>query len=49
MSLPLNQEGKKEGNFTSEINNFKGGERCVDLLEEEIIHRSKSAEKVVIT
>ena len=49
MSLPLNQVDNKEGNFTSEKNIFKGGERCVDLLEEEIIHRSKSAEKVVIT
>ena len=49
MSLPLNQVGKEEGNFTSEINNFKGGERCGDLLEEGLLSFSKSVEQVVIT
>ena len=28
MSLPLNQVGEEEGSFTSERNNYKGGERC---------------------
>ena len=34
LSLHLNQGGEKEVNFTSEINNCKGVERCCGLLEE---------------
>ena len=37
MSLPLNEVGEEEGNFTSEINNCKGGERCGDILEGELL------------
>ena len=32
MSMPLNKVGKEGGNFTSERKNFKGGERCGDIL-----------------
>ena len=49
VSLPLNQVGKEEGKFASEINSCKGSERCGDLLEEELVRRSKSDEKVFIT
>ena len=35
--------------FTSIINNFKGGGRCGELLEEEILSRNKYAEYLVIT
>ena len=49
MSLPLNQVGKEEVNFTSERNNCKGGSRCGELLEEELFCCSKSSEHVVIT
>ena len=49
MSLPSNQVGKEEGNFTSERNNFKGGGRCCELLEDDILRRSKADEQVVIT
>ena len=49
MSLPLNKVGEEEGNFTSEINNCKGDEICGDLLEEELLRRSKDVEQVVIT
>ena len=49
MSLLLNQVGDEERKFTSERNDYKGGEICGDLLEEEILHQSKSAEKVLIT
>ena len=48
MSLPLNKLVQEEGNFTSERNNCKGGERCGDLLEEELLRRSKAAKNVVI-
>ena len=48
MSLPLNKVGKEEGNFTSERNNCKGGERCGGLLEEELLSISKDSEYVVI-
>ena len=34
MSLPLNKVGEEEGNFTSDRNNWKGGERCGALIEE---------------
>ena len=34
--LPLDQVGEKEGNYTSERNNFNGGEICGDLVEEEL-------------
>ena len=44
MALPLNQTGKEEVNFTSEINIYKGGERCCDILEDEILSHSKAAE-----
>ena len=44
MSLPLNNPGKEEGNFTSEINIYKGGGRCGDILEEEISSHRKAAE-----
>ena len=49
MPLPLDQVGEKEGNYTSERNNFNEGEICGDLVEEEILRHSKSAEQVVIT
>ena len=49
ISLPLNQLGKEEGNFTSERNNFKGGGICVDLLGDEILRISKDYEQVVVT
>ena len=42
MFLPLNQVGEEEGNFTSEINNFKGGEICFDLLKDELLRRNKA-------
>ena len=43
MPLSLNQVGKEEGNFSSERNNYKGGERCGDHLEEDILHSNKAA------
>ena len=49
MSLPMNQVGEEKGNFTSERNNCKGGERFGEILEKEILHCSNNAEKVVIT
>ena len=49
MSLPLNQVGKEGVNFTSKRNNWKEGERCGDLLEEELLRHSKAAEQVLIT
>ena len=49
MSLTLNKVGEKEGNFTPERNNFRGGERCCDLYEEELSRCSKASEHVVIT
>ena len=49
MSLPLNQLGKEELNFTSERNTFKVGTRCGDLLEEELLRCSKASEQVVLT
>ena len=48
MSLPMNQVGAEEGNFTSEKNNCKGGEICGDLLEDDVIHHSKAAEQVFV-
>ena len=48
MSLPLNQVGEEEGDFTSDINHCKGGERCDDLLEEGILLQNKASEQVVI-
>ena len=41
--------GKEEENFTSKINNCKGGGRCADLFEEEILRLSKASEHIVIT
>ena len=41
MSLPLNQVGEEEGNFTCDINNYKGVNKCDELLEEEILRCSK--------
>ena len=49
MSLPLNQLGEEEGNFTSERNNWKGGERCGELLTEKLLRLSKDDKKVLIT
>ena len=49
MSLTLNLVCKKEGRFTSERNNYKGGDIYGDILEEDISRRSKAAEQVVIT
>ena len=49
MSLPLNKVGKEEGNFTSEKNYCKDGNRYVDLLEQEILRHSKASEQVFIT
>ena len=49
MSLPLNQVDEVERNFNSDRNNYKGVERCGDLLGEEILSLSKAAEQVVIT
>ena len=49
MSLLLNQVGDEERKFTSERNNYKGGEICGDFLEEEILHQSKSSEQVLLT
>ena len=48
MSLLLNKVGEEEGNFTSEVNNYKGGEICGDLLEEEILCCIKASEQVII-
>ena len=45
----MNQVGEEERNFTSERNNYKGGDIYGDILEEEISRRSKAAEQVVIT
>ena len=44
MSPPLNQAGKEEGKFTSEINIYKGGGRCCDIIEDEILSHSKDSE-----
>ena len=41
--LPFNQVGEEEGGFISERNNFKGIDRCGDLLEEEILSRGKAS------
>ena len=49
MSLPLNQVGEEEGKFASEINNYKGFQRCGDLLEYNILRCSKAAKHVVFT
>ena len=49
MSLSLNQVGEKEGNFTSERNNSKGGERCGDILEDELLCCSKASEHMATT
>ena len=49
MSLPLDKVGEEEGNLASDRNNFKGGERCGDVLGEEILRCSKFDEQVVIT
>ena len=49
ISLPLNQVGEEEGNFTSERNNCKVGGICVNLLEDDILGHSKDAEQVFIT
>ena len=47
--LPLNQVVKGEGNFTSNRNNFKGGGRCGDLIEEELFVNDVIADKNVVT
>ena len=49
MSLPLNKVCKEEENFTSERNISKWGERCSEILEEELLPYIKVAEQVVIT
>ena len=42
MSPNFNEIGKEEGNVTSERNNSKGEDRCDDILEEELLRRSKA-------
>ena len=49
MPLTSNRVGEEEGNFTSERNNFKGCERCDELLEEELLRQIKAIEQVFIT
>ena len=44
MSLPLNQVGEEEGNFDSERNNFKGGDKCIEFLEEGVLRHIRSVE-----
>ena len=44
----MNQVGEEEEKFISERNICKGGERFGEILEEEILHCSDTAEKVVI-
>ena len=45
----MNKLDEEEGNFTSERNICKGGERCGYLLEYELLSCSKAYEQVVIT
>ena len=42
ISLPLNKLGEEEVNFTSERNICKGGDKYDDLLEQELLRRSKA-------
>ena len=49
MSLLLNQVGEEEESLTSERNNCKGGERCGELIEDELLCQSKDYEQVVTT
>ena len=44
MSLPLNQAVEEEGKFISEINIYKGGGRCCDIIEDELLSHSNDSE-----